>query len=256
MGYIQLCIDSISFADEIIVVDSFSTDGTFEYLSAHAKVKVMQHPFNNFTEQKSFALRQANHDWILFVDADEVVPHGLRKEIIATVNNPKAREAYWFYRKFMFKNEHLRFSGWQTDKNHRLFRKSKAKFTHKKLVHETLQIDGSSGKLHAKLTHYCYKDYTDYKGKMLHYGTLKANELFMQGNKFSYMKLLVKPFWKFFYNYIFRFGFLDSARGIKVCYLNALSVFQRYMVLHQLELEQQTKIIRKLPNKAELAQAS
>ena len=178
MGYIERCIDSIDFADEVVVIDSFSTDGTFEYLENHPKVKVLQNFFENFTAQKSFALKQASNDWILFVDADEVVSNKLQKEILQTVSDPDACEAYWFYRDFMFKKERLRFSGWQTDKNHRLFRKSQCKFTDKKIVHETLEVDGNSCILKERLTHYCYKNYEDYKGKMLKYGQLKAKEAF------------------------------------------------------------------------------
>ncbi|MEP5637517.1 MAG: glycosyltransferase family 2 protein, partial [Maribacter dokdonensis] len=73
IGFIEKCIESVSFADEIIVVDSFSTDGTYEYLKEHPKVKVIQNPFENFTAQKSFALKQAKNDWVLFLDADEIV---------------------------------------------------------------------------------------------------------------------------------------------------------------------------------------
>ncbi|MEM7802889.1 MAG: glycosyltransferase, partial [Chloroflexota bacterium] len=99
-------------------------------------IRVLQHPFENFTAQKSYALSQSTNDWTLFLDADEVVTPDLKEEILSTIQSPDPCEAYWFYRKFMFKNEPLHFSGWQTDKNHRLFRKSKAKYTDKKIVHE------------------------------------------------------------------------------------------------------------------------
>ncbi|MCR9264676.1 MAG: glycosyltransferase family 2 protein [Flavobacteriaceae bacterium] len=235
MGYIEKCIDSVSFADEIIVVDSYSTDGTYEYLLAHPKVRVIQNPFENFTAQKSFTLKQAKNDWVLFLDADEVVTQKLQKEITATINDPEACEAYWFYRKFMFQNTPLNFSGWQTDKNHRLFRKSKVRFTDKKLVHETLEVDGCSGILKERLTHYCYKNYEDYKGKMLKYGQLKAKEDFYKEKHFNYVLMIVKPFWKFFNHYIIRLGFLDGKKGIKICYLNALGVLERFRELKRLE---------------------
>ena len=235
MGYIEQCLDSVSFADEIVVVDSYSTDGTFEYLEQHPKVRVVQHPFENFTAQKSFALNQASNDWVLFIDADEVVSKKLETEILETINNPKACEAYWFYRKFMFKNQRLRFSGWQTDKNHRLFRKSKVKFTDKKLVHETLEVDGNSCILKEKLTHYCYKSYEDYKGKMLKYGQLKAKEAFYKEKSFSYLALIFRPAWKFFNHYIIRLGILDGKKGVIICYLNALGVLERYRELKRLE---------------------
>ena len=235
MGYIERCIDSVSFADEIIVVDSYSTDGTYEYLQAHPKVTVVQHPFVNFTSQKTFALTKANHPWILFLDADEIVPDALRMEIEATVENPEPHAAYWFYRKFMFQNEALRFSGWQTDKNYRLFQKDKAKFSDRKIVHETLEVDGTSGILSEKLVHYCYKNYEDYKAKMLHYGRLKAKEDFYREKKFNYFFYFLKPAWKFFNHYILRLGILDGKKGITICYLNALGVLERFKELKQLE---------------------
>lgn len=247
MGYIQECIDSIAFADEVIVVDSYSNDGTFEYLSNHPKVKVIQHPFENFTAQKSYAMKQASHDWVLFVDADEVVTNELQTEILKTVNNPNACEAYWFYRKFMFKDQHLRFSGWQTDKNHRLFRKSKVKFTDKKLVHESLEVDGTSCILNAKLTHYCYKNYQDYKGKMLKYGRLKAKESFYKEKSFNYLAMVFRPIWKFFNHYVIRFGFLDGKKGIIICYLNALGVYERYRELKRLEKKNQLTYFLVMP---------
>lgn len=238
IGYIENCLKSIEFADEIIVVDSYSSDGTYEYLSAHPKVRVIQHPFKNYTAQKAFTLEQASNDWILFVDADEVITFELRKEIIETVNGSKEHAAYWFRRKFMFQQRRLRFSGWQTDKNYRLFRKSKVQFSAKRIVHETLEVDGTSATLKEKLTHYCYRDYADYKGKMLLYGRLKAKEAVQKGKGFSLGMLLGKPTFTFIYNYIFRLGILDGIKGIKVCYLNALGDWERYLELRRLEHEQ------------------
>ena len=235
IGYIEKCLASIDFVDEIIVVDSYSTDGTYEYLLQHPKVKVIQNPFENFTSQKSFTLKQAKNDWVLFLDADEVITPNLEKEIIDIVNSSNEHVAYWFYRKFMFQNKPLHFSGWQTDKNYRLFRKSKSQFSDKKIVHETLDIDGTSGILKEHLIHYCYKNYEDYKNKMLKYGRLKAKEAFYKENKFNYFLLIFKPIWKFFNHYILRLGILDGKRGITICYLNALGEYERYRKLKQLE---------------------
>lgn len=227
MGYIEKCIESLAFAEEIIVVDSYSTDGTYEYLKKHPKVKVIQNPFENFTAQKSFALKQATNDWILFPDADEIVSEKLQAEIIETVNKNEGHVAYWFYRKFMFQKEPLHYSGWQTDKNYRLFRKSKAKFSDKKIVHETLIVDGTSGILNEKLVHYCYKHFEDYKGKMLNYGRLKAQEDFYTEKRFNLFFMIAKPLWKFVNHYILRLGILDGKKGVTICYLNALGVLER-----------------------------
>lgn len=235
MGYIEKCIDSLAFADEIIVVDSYSTDGTYEYLLSLPHVRAIQHPFTNFTLQKSFTLQKASHDWVLFLDADEVIPDTLREEILETVNSGTDKAAIWFYRKFMFQDEPLNFSGWQTDKNYRLFRKSMAQFSDKKLVHETLVVNGNSGILKEKLIHYCYKNYDDYKAKMLTYGRLKAKESFFRERKFNYFSLVLKPLWKFFNHYILRLGILDGKKGLVICYLNALSDLERYRELKKLE---------------------
>ncbi len=245
IGYIEKCIESVSFADEIIVVDSYSTDGTYEYLLNHPKVRVIQNPFKNFTTQKSFTLKQASNDWILFLDADEVVPVELKQEIVSTINGDKKHVAYWFFRKFMFQKERLYFSGWQTDKNYRLFRKSKVNFSNKRIVHETLDIEGTSGILKNKLIHFCYKDYEVYKSKMLLYGRLKAKEAFNKNKKFSYALLVIKPLWKFFNSYVIRLGFLDGKKGIVICHLDALCDIERYRELQRMEREEQWSTVFK-----------
>ena len=247
IGYIENCIKSVEFADEIIVVDSYSTDGTYEYLLAHEKVRVIQHPFKNYTAQKAYTLEKASNDWIIFVDADEVVTSPLRIEIIDTVNGPKEHAAYWFRRKFMFQDTRLRYSGWQTDKNYRLFRKSKVKFSEKRIVHETLEVNGTSGILKEKLTHYCYRNFNNYKGKMLCYGRLKAKEAIVQNKRFSFGLLLFKPTYRFMFNYILRLGILDGMKGVKVCYLNALGDWERYLELRRLEHEQKAPSLKTVP---------
>ena len=135
----------------------------------------------------------------------------------------------------MFQNKSLLFSGWQTDKNYRLFRKSKVKFSEEKLVHETLDVNGSSGILNEKLVHYCYKNFEEYKEKMISYGRLKAKESFFKEKKFYYAYMVLKPSWKFLQSYFLRLGLLDGKKGIIICYLDALGVLERYRELKRLE---------------------
>ena len=238
---IERCLSSVAFASEIVVVDSYSTDGTYEYLLQQPRVKVVRHPFKNFTAQKNYALQHASHDWVLFIDADEEIPAGLSREILDTLACPKPEiHAYWFYRQFMFNGKPLRFSGWQTDKNIRLFRKSKACYTTQRLVHERLEVEGRTACLTNRLIHYCYTGFEAYHRKMRLYGKLKALEAFGRNQKFTYLKLFLKPFWKFFYNYVCRLGILDGARGITICYLGALEDLERYRVLKRMEWEFRT----------------
>ena len=231
---IDAVIRNVSFANEIIVVDSFSTDGTAERLKNYPEVKFIQRPFKNYTDQKSYAMRQATHDWVLFMDADERLTDSLRKEITETINLKSEIVAYYFYRTFMFQNKVLRFSGWQSDKNYRLFRKSKVQFATERVVHETLIVDGASGTLKNKLIHYSYKNYKDYKGKMIKYGKMKAQEELSKNYTPRPFHFMFRPAYKFINHYIARFGFLDGKKGIIISYLNALGVLSRYKELKRL----------------------
>ncbi len=233
--HIDAVLSNLSFADEIIIVDSFSTDGTVERIKQYPHVKLIQRAFKNFTDQKSFALGQASFDWVLFMDADERVTENLKHEIIATITeSDKKASAYYFYRTFMFQNEILHFSGWQRDKNYRLFRKSKVRFSQERIVHETLVVNGKSDFLHNRLIHYSYKNYEDYKGKMIKYGQMKALEEVEKKYRPNIYHFIIRPSYKFLYHYLFRLGILDGKKGLIICYLNALGVYSRYKELKRL----------------------
>ncbi len=228
-------LDNLSFADEIIVVDSFSTDNTVALVKKIPKVTLLQRTFKNYTDQKQFALEQANNKWVLFLDADERMPQALKTEILEVVNAEEATaSAYYFLRTFMFKEEVLRFSGWQTDKNYRLFKRDRVRFLEDRIVHETLIVDGPSETLKNKLIHYSYKNYKDYRSKMIKYGKMKAQEEFEKGNRAYWYHFLFRPFYKFCNHYFLRLGILDGKKGMIICYLNALGVWSRYTELKKL----------------------
>ena len=134
----------------------------------------------------------------------------------------------------MFQQKILRYSGWQSDKNFRLFKKSKVAFTQDRIVHETLVVDGKIGVLKNKLIHYSYKDYKDYKGKMIKYGQMKAQEELAKNYDPNLYHFIFRPFYKFFNHYVLRFGFLDGKKGMIISYLNALGVYNRYKELNRL----------------------
>lgn len=134
----------------------------------------------------------------------------------------------------MFNRKPLHFSGWETDKDLRLFKKDKAKYKSEKLVHETMDVNGSIGILKNRLIHYSYDDYEGYKEKMVNYAKLRAKELWLMNVRPNYYHLYMKPTYKFIYDYIFRLGFLDGIKGITICHLNALSVYVRYQELKKL----------------------
>ena len=224
----------LDFADEIIVVDSFSTDKTEAICKSFEKVSFIQNRFENYSSQRNFAISQAKNDWILFLDADERLSPALKNEIITTVNTNKTHSAFLFYRTFMFKDKVLHFSGNQNDKIFRLFNKNNAAYTKDRLVHEKLKVNGKIGVLKNKLIHYSYSNFQEYKLKTISYGKFKAQEKFLKRQKPFIILYFLHPAYNFLFNYIVRLGFLDGKKGLIICYLNANSVYTRYRELEQL----------------------
>ncbi|QFZ53392.1 glycosyltransferase family 2 protein [Oceanihabitans sp. IOP_32] len=234
VNHIDAVIENVSFADEIIVVDSFSTDGTLEKLEKFKNVTTITRAFKNFADQRNYALSQAKHDWILFIDADERLTNKLKSEIITTINSPTPIAAFMVKRLYFFKQKRIRFSGFQTDTTYRLFRKNKVKYIEDKIVHEMPEIDGASQILKHNMIHYCIDSASHFKSKMEHYAELKALEIFQKGTTPNVFHFYFKPLYKFITNYFFRLGILDGKEGFQICYLNAYGVFYRYKELEKL----------------------
>jgi glycosyltransferase involved in cell wall biosynthesis len=232
--HIEEVIDNLAFADEIIVVDSHSTDGTFEKLSEMDHVTVILREFKNFADQRNFALEQANCEWVFFIDADERLSLESQKEIAETIKTNKGIDAFKIPRRFIFNKKVMRFSGLQTDKVFRLFKKGVTRYREDKLVHELLDFNGDFKVLKHDMLHYSFSDYESYKQKTEHYGLLKAQELLKKGKKPNWFHFYIKPAYKFITNYIFRLGFLDGKEGYIICTLNAHGVFYRYKALDHL----------------------
>lgn len=225
---IREVLECFDFCDEIIIVDSYSTDKTVEIARKFSKVKVIQNAFEDFTKQRNIALDAAKNDWVLFLDGDERITQALRKEIIEELRKSVQKDAYYFYRKFYFAEKPIHYSGTQTDKNFRLFRKSKARYISGKKVHETLHVNGTIGEMKNKLLHFSVNDYESYKTKMIHYGVLKGQELAARGKKYNRITQYTKTAFKFFKAYILRLGILDGKEGYQLSYLQSLSVFETY----------------------------
>ena len=228
---IQEILDDFSICDEIIVVDSFSTDQTVFLAKQNPKVKIIQHAFEDFTKQRNIALDAAANDWVLFLDGDERITPDLRQEIISELNRAEKKDAYYFYRKFYLAGQPVNFSGTQTDKNFRLFRRSKCRYIADKKVHETLEVEGTTGVLQNKLLHYSFENFEQFKKKMLYYGLLKGNELAAKGKKYSIISHWSKVVFKFFKTYFLKLGFLDGINGLKISYLQSLYVNETYRKL-------------------------
>ena len=232
--HIEAVLENINFADEIIVIDSFSDDGSFEILKSQEKVKVFQRHFKNFADQRNFAISKAQGEWLFFIDADERISDMLRRDIKRVIEDANSLDVYKMRRNFMVGKKRIRFSGLQTDKVIRLFKNGVTKYRSDRFVHELVDYQGKIGLLRHEMDHYSYKNYQDYKNKAEHYGLLKAKELFKENKRPTWFHFYIKPAYKFLFNYFFRLGILDGYAGIQICYLYGYGVFYRYKKLEEL----------------------
>jgi len=222
-------LDSLDFVDEIIIVDSFSRDDTEAIATSNERVTFIQREFKNFSDQKNFAISKASHEWILFFDPDEGITKEAKEEIINTLKNPKA-DAYFIRRQLYFMGKKIKYSGFQTDWVIRLFKKGTAQYNGN-LVHETLEVKGTTAKLRTRVPHYTYTSFDDYTGKLHQYSALQAKMLYQKGKKPNLFHFLFRPTYRFWHQYLLRLGILDGKEGFILAYINAFSVFKRYLNL-------------------------
>jgi len=227
--HIESYIKSLAFADEIIIVDSFSTDRTVE-IAKQYDVKVISRAFKNFSDQKNFAISQATYDWIVFFDLDEKIPEGLAQEILTTVQMESPFHAYNVKRDFHFMGKRIKYSGFQTDKSVRLFHKNYCKYNGN-AVHERIETTETIGLLKHALEHQTYKSFDNYNTKLSLYSKLQAEELFKKDVRPNLIHFLFRPWYRFMHQYFLRLGFLDGKEGFIISYVHAFSVFKRYIQL-------------------------
>ena len=226
---IEDAIKSVSFADEIIVIDSFSDDDTVNLAKKH-NVRILQREFDNFSSQKNYAIDLAKHNWIYILDADERVNEVLKNEILSAIQSSNDLVGFYIYRAFYFFDRKINYGGWQRDKVIRLFRKDKCKYDGK-LVHELVKYEGEISFLKNKIEHYSYQNYDYYSSKLDQYTSLQAEELFRKKRRVNAYHVTIKPIYRFFSHYILRFGFLDGFPGFVLANQQAYGVFTRYVKL-------------------------
>lgn len=223
---IERALQSIRFADEVVLIDSESTDQTVA-LAKKQGARIVKRKFDNFSAQKNFAIRQASHPWVLVADADEEVTPDLGREIQTTRQAPDVKEGFWIYFAYRFMGRRIKYSGWQTYKKISLFQRDKAHYTG--LVHEKMHIDGSAGFLKNKMAHYSYRSSDHYTEKTGHYKWLQAKELKEKDKPLNLFHFIIKPAFRFFHRYIIRLGFLDGIPGLTIATVQAYGVFTRYV---------------------------
>lgn len=227
------CLSRLRWADEILVVDSFSTDNTRE-LAAAAGAKVLTHAFTDFSSQYNWALAQAAGDWVYTVDADEMTSPELAESIVRTVRaNPRYR-IYTVRRDSYVFGRLMRSTAWSGERLPRLFRRGEITYTGE--VHQDPRIGGRpTGRLDGILHHRTYRSMAQYFDKFQLYSTLWAEKAYARGRRTGIAKAVAGTVWHLFHNYFIRGEILDGVTGVACCLLGGAYVFIRHMKLWGLQ---------------------
>lgn len=235
--YISKCLESLQdVVDEIVVIDSFSTDKTLEICQEYG-ARVIQRAFIGFTDQKNFANDQAQFDYVLSLDADEALSDDLKisiKRLKPTLN----AEGYSFNILNSYCGQWIHHSNWYPGTKIRLYNKHKSQWYSPTNIHETIKLDNPKDvvKLQGDLLHWAYDNYSEHHLKIDSYTTLAAvNYVKNKSKKISYIKVFINPFWKFFKNYFFKKGFLDGFQGFVICSMAGYSTFLKYIKIIELQ---------------------
>lgn len=230
---IAACLESVQWADEIVVVDSGSTDATEAICRSYSQLKFCLVPWQGFGPQKNQALDRATGDWVLSLDADEIVTPALATEIRAIVQDSDC-DGYWVRRKNLYREQWIRYSGWWPDEILRLFRRGKGRFN-ERLVHESVAVAGHLGRLSGCIEHRSFRSAGDFLAKAQSYSTLGAEQLLNSGRSGSTAQAFGRSLATFFKTYLLKGGILDGRAGLLIAFSNAVGVFYRYM--KRLELD-------------------
>ena len=217
---IEACLKSVVWADEILVVDSFSTDATLDIARRYTD-RILQHEYLYSAAQKNWAIPQAAHDWVLIVDADERVTPGLRDEIMTLLGEGPSLDGYWIRRKNFLFGKEVRHSGWGTDSVLRLFRKDRGRYRDKR-VHAEIAIE-PAGLLNNHFEHHSVSSITDWISKINRYSSWKAQDKHEKGLAAPVVHLIFRPPVRFVKDFILRLGLLDGWRGFLIAALSAFA---------------------------------
>ncbi|MBI5342809.1 MAG: glycosyltransferase family 2 protein [Deltaproteobacteria bacterium] len=232
-GRIAGCLESLAWADEIVVVDSGSADGTRE-IALRYTTKVFEVSWKGFGPQKQAAVARATHDMIFCLDCDERATPELAEEIEGVLRDGGAPPAFSVPRRTFLGSKEIRHSGWYPDRTVRLFDRRHARFSDQS-VHERVIVSGATGRLKGHILHYSFDGFADILVKMNRYTDLSAREMFASGRRSRISDITLRPFLAFARSYLLRLGFLDGVEGLEIAAAAALHVFAKYAKLRELE---------------------
>jgi glycosyltransferase involved in cell wall biosynthesis len=227
------CLQGLQWADEIIVVDSFSTDGTVE-LARPLATQVIQHEYKNSAAQKNWIIPQAANEWIFLVDADERCTPELAKEVTATLNDP-TQDGYWIYRRNFFLGKEIKHSGWNTDKVIRLF-KRELRYQELTVHAEIIVPSGRVGYFKARFLHYTIDSLDQFFEKRQRYALWASRDLDRRGKRGTLWRIFGHGLGNFFKMYVLRLGVLDGTHGFVLALLYSYYTAAKYIRLWETQL--------------------
>ena len=248
------CLASLGFCDEVVVVDSFSTDATVG-LAEHAGARVVQRTFDGYRSQKQFAVDLASHPWVLCLDADERISPELAASILRVRDLGFAGAAgYRFARLSSYFGRFLRHGNAYPDRVLRLFDRRLGGWRGEREVHESASVDGAVRRLDGDLLHFPYRSLANQLAKTESYARMMATHDFARGKRASLARLVLSPAWRFWRGFVLRGGFLDGWHGLVYAYVRANYVRQKTMMLWLLEHGQ--PLVNPVPAKQDIAPAA
>jgi len=228
---IRACLESVVWADEIIVVDSGSSDATVD-ICRELGAQVHVHEWPGFGMQKNRALSYATHEWIFSIDADERVTPELQSQLINAMYEDN-EDGFYVPRLSQFCGKFIHYSGWYPDYVLRLFRRTKGRFSDD-MVHERVILEGATGRLSSPLLHYSYLNEADVRRKTEQYAKAGAMQMFTNGKATTLADAPLRAGWAFIRTYCLRLGFLDGIAGFNVALMNARTTYLKYKQLKAL----------------------
>lgn len=218
-------------ADEIVVVDSGSTDRTAEIAREHG-AQLFAREWTNYSEQKNYAAQRAQNEWIFSMDADEELSSVLQSALLDWKKHEPKFSVYEVARKTWYLGAWIRYSGWYPDFQRRLYRRDAATFTG--IIHEALRFDGTAGRLSGDLLHYTVRSFAEHEEKVQRYAALAARQMYAAGERSWRAAVWFATPWSWFQNYFLRGGFLDGYRGALIAQMAARTVRTKYTLLGEL----------------------
>ena len=231
---IAACLEGLAWADEIVVLDSESTDRTVEIARKYTG-KVFVEPWEGNGRHKNRAVELAAGPWIFSIDADERVSDELAAEIQDAVVSGRAG-AYSVKRKNLYRGRWIKHGGWWPDRVKRLFQKDIARFNDA-LIHDSLVVNGALAHLNGHIVHYSFGSVSDFLDRMAKYAVNTAADRFKRGKKVSWFGTMVHTWWAFMKGYVLRLGFLDGGAGLLIAFSSCAGVFYRYAILKEMNDE-------------------